>query len=148
MPTPLPTRLARSRQGLAAAVLVLMSACQAATPTAPAQAPAPAADAASLRAQLLAEIGEARCQRDSDCRSLAIGHKGCGGPEGFVAWSTAQGSASRIASLAARYGQARRQEVERSGLVSDCRALADPGARCGSEQRCVLQPTGAGTSAQ
>lgn len=142
MHTPPPTRLVWSRHGLAATVLVLMSACQAATPI------APAADAASVRAQLQAEIGEARCQRDSDCRSLAIGHKGCGGPEGFIAWSTAEGSASRIASLAARYNQARRQEVERSGMVSDCRALADPGARCGSEQRCVLQPTGAGASAQ
>jgi hypothetical protein len=47
-----------------------------------------------------------------------------------MAYSTANVSTEKAASLAARYRKEREAENQASGLVSDCRFLMDPGAQC------------------
>jgi hypothetical protein len=120
------------RPGLLAACVmgVLQVAC-AAPP-----AKAPAADTHALSRQIREEIGTAACTANDQCRSLAIGHKACGGPETYVVWSTAASDGKKLRALADAYTQARKQESEQSGRVSDCSLVTDPGARC-EAGRCV-----------
>lgn len=92
-----------------------------------------------LARELRALIGPAACTADSQCRSLPVGAKACGGPAGYWAWSTKDGDAQRITDLAARQAEAQRHEIEASGLRSNCALLADPGVACVAG-RCQTPP--------
>jgi hypothetical protein len=127
---------------------LMLGACHA-VPLADAAAepsPRPAAAANSpeaLMTQITAEIGNAHCEHDSQCRSLAVGHKACGGPAGHLAWSTAVSQQNHLLALALQHQQAERLVQEKSGRVSDCMVLSDPGARCNAQTlRCELNPRG------
>lgn len=105
---------------------VLCSSC-AATPSTPS---APPAAGAGLLAQIRAGVGAASCTDSSQCRTLAVGERACGGPEYYLPWSSAVSRAEDLRSLAERYRQQRKAELAASGELSDCRMVADPGARC------------------
>jgi hypothetical protein len=92
---------------------------------------------ASLEAQLKQAIGDASCNSDAQCHTLAWGTKACGGPERWVAWSSMHSDAATIESLGRRYATARREDHHREGGVSTCMIQADPGARCVA-QHCAL----------
>ncbi|RTL32730.1 MAG: hypothetical protein EKK53_29050 [Burkholderiales bacterium] len=83
-----------------------------------------------LARDLRTAIGPARCTADSQCRTLPIGAKACGGPAGYWAWSTLNTDAQAVQDLAARQGKAAREEVAASGMQSNCAIVTDPGARC------------------
>lgn len=141
----MPTRLRLARPTLSGLLLscVLMSAC-AAPANKPAAPPAPAAvpaGAAALAQQVRDEIGEAACTSDSQCRTLGVGHRACGGPEAWLAWSTTTSNEGKLKKLAEAHAQARKAEVERSGMMSICAMLPDPGAQCVA-QRCTLKTRG------
>jgi hypothetical protein len=106
--------------------LLLASACAG---SAPQQAPGRAGPAATL-AEIRALVGEAACTADADCHSLPLGAKPCGGPESWLAWSSAHTPAVQLQALAERYRAERQAEARASGLMSDCRFVADPGAAC------------------
>lgn len=97
------------------------------------------ADAGSAWRALRAEIGAARCDAPVQCKTLAVGSKPCGGPQRFVAWSSASSDAARLILLAGQYADASRRENARDGLVSTCNVVPDPGATC-QAGRCVLLP--------
>ncbi|CAM3743583.1 hypothetical protein [Roseateles saccharophilus] len=97
--------------------------------------PSPAASAAEpesqrLSRELQAAVGTAACTADSQCSSLAVGAKACGGPAGYLAWSSVGTDAARLKELAARLTEAQRRENVASGLRSNCAFVADPGAVC------------------
>ena len=96
-----------------------------------------------LARELRALIGPAACTADSQCRSLPVGAKACGGPAGYWAWSTQAGDAQRIGDLAARQAEAHKREIEASGMRSNCALAADPGVACVAG-RC--QPNAAGSA--
>lgn len=98
----------------------------------------PARSAPELLSQIQAQIGDAACDTDQQCRSLAVGSKACGGPEAYLAWSTRRSQESRLQALAAEHTAVRQVENQRSGMASDCALLTDPGARC-QAGRCVLR---------
>lgn len=98
---------------------------------------APAATQA-LYQEIQQEIGSAACDAPAQCRTLAIGHKACGGPERYAAWSTGASDAARLARLGAEYAAARKADNASSGMISNCMLVADPGATC-SAGRCVLK---------
>ncbi|MDQ1832747.1 hypothetical protein [Massilia scottii] len=139
----------------AAALIAAGTACSepsntsaAATPAAPAApatpAPAAASDAASsLGARITAEIGDAACDNASQCRTLPVGSKACGGPAGFLPWSTKRSNGELLARLAAEQAAAEKKMNENSGMMSTCSVEQDPGATC-IAGRCVLQPRGLG----
>jgi len=111
----------------------LASCAQTPTPALARPASAPAAaepESAQLGRELRALIGPAACTADSQCRSLAVGAKACGGPAGYLAWSTQGTDAQKVAALAVRQADAQRREVEASGMRSNCMFVADPGAAC------------------
>lgn len=95
------------------------------------QAAAPAAAEKNLTLPEIRKlIGSASCSDSSQCHSLPIGARGCGGPEYYLAWSSANTSADRIRALGERYKAERQAQNEASGGVSDCRYAVDPGATC------------------
>lgn len=130
------TRMCLRRQAVAAAACglgLLLTACVAAeAPAPPAAPPAPTApaDTAALHRQIREAIGDAACSANEQCHTLAVGHKACGGPEAYLVWSSQATDGARLRALAQAYGQARRSENEKSGRVSDCALVTDPGARC------------------
>lgn len=107
----------------------------------PAAAATPAAALQALQQQIQQEVGDAPCDASAQCRSLAFGAKACGGPERWIAWSTRQGDAQRLAAWSAESARLARQRDAQSGTQSTCSLVADPGAVC-SAGRCVLQPRG------
>jgi hypothetical protein len=97
---------------------------------APPRAAVPDDSAAELRGEIVRLIGSAACRDDSQCRALPLGSKPCGGPEGYVAWSTAQTDARLLEALASRYKDARQARNQRLGLMSDCAVVPEPPVRC------------------
>jgi len=121
---------------------VLAAGCQAQ----PAQRPGPATPAVPAAAavadddllqRISAEVGEARCSSAADCRTLPIGHKACGGPAGWMAWSATASDGARLQALARDLAQRQRKRAEADGMVSTCSVVRDPGADC-LAGRCVL----------
>jgi hypothetical protein len=108
--------------------LLVCAACSAAprAPSAPVDQSTPAATLAKLRDL----IGTAPCSTDSECRSLPLGSKACGGPEDYLPWSTAHSPEHEVLALGQHYKEERRAEAAKRGLVSDCRFQPDPGAVC------------------
>jgi hypothetical protein len=131
------SRTARALSGLGqTSVLLMLGAC-----TAPAAAPP--SPVTSPREEMQRLIGSAACQRDDECRTLGVGALACGGPSGYVAWSARASDGTALQAAAALDSAERRQQLERSGMMSNCRVLPNPGARCertGSAEvgRCVL----------
>lgn len=103
---------------------------------APVAAAAPAAPAASGMDQLKAEIGDAACDNSQQCKTVAVGSKACGGPETYLPYSTKRSDSARVARLAAEDAARRKAADQRSGMVSNCMMVMDPGAVC-TAGRCV-----------
>jgi hypothetical protein len=95
---------------------------------APSQAPAPGQG--DLLAQIRALIGNASCTDGSQCRTLPIGARACGGPEGYLAYSTSSAPEAELKALAERHKQERADFHAKSGMMSNCRYMPDPGAVC------------------
>lgn len=126
------------RRALWLAGVMLMSACQA-QPTAPPGPAIPAAEEALL-VRIRTEIGDASCSSDAQCRTLGVGHKACGGPQQWWAWSTTTGRAEQLQAWAGELATLQQRRQEASGMASNCLYMADPGAVC-QARRCVLRTT-------
>lgn len=119
--------------------------------TTPAAATAPVAAAAPVKAaatgglmqQIQAEIGQASCDNAQQCKTVAIGHKACGGPESYLAYSTKGNNEAKVTSLAAAYAAERKASNTASGRMSTCSMVMDPGATC-SAGKCVTSKDGLG----
>jgi hypothetical protein len=132
---------------LAALLLLALGAACAAdlSPAAPASPAATRTD--ETLAAIHALVGDAACDSDAVCRSMAIGAKACGGPEGYFAWSTQRSDATRLAAAVASYNQGRVTDNMRDNRVSNCAMVMDPGVAClptgtagGPARQCQLQP--------
>ena len=99
--------------------------------------PEPATEAKVL-ALIRAEVGDALCESDQQCNTLAVGEKDCGGPEYWLAWSTARSNSKLLQTKSAELVVLQRRRNEASGARSNCRYMPDPGAIC-QAKRCVLK---------
>ena len=107
-------------------------------------APPVAADSTALNARLLAEIGDATCDADAQCRTVAVGHKSCGGPESYLPWSTRVSNEARLRTLVAEFAAARHVHGLERRSVAEGKRVDHGGARC-EAGRCV--PAGRGGAA-
>jgi len=101
------------------------------------QAPAAAAKAGTL-AEIRKLIGNAACTDASQCHTLPVGARACGGPEYYLAWSSANTAGDELRALGERYKAERQAGNAASGRISDCRYAIDPGAVC-SAGACQLR---------
>jgi hypothetical protein len=102
----------------------------------------PAAADATLR-RIQALVGIPSCSSDAQCHSLALGARACGGPERYLAWSSAHTAEAELHALGEQYQAERRAANTADGRMSNCRFMPDPGAVCKAG---TCQP-GAGASA-
>ena len=75
-------------------------------------------------------IGTPACSSNAQCRTLPVGALACGGPRAYLAYSTGHVDARRLQALAERSRAQGNAENARSGEMSVCRHLSDPGAVC------------------
>jgi hypothetical protein len=118
--------LQQSRAALIAAALLSLAGCAAAVDSAAASASA----AAEAQARISTLIGDAACDTQSQCRTVGIGARPCGGPESWLAWSTKVTDAHALQEAVQAQAQAAREANQRSGLGSDCRVRPEPTAVC------------------
>ena len=98
-------------------------------------------------AQIRALIGTAACTDASQCRTIGIGARPCGGPQAYLAWSTAHTDGAALAALAEKFKLEREAANAASGELSTCQFFPDPGASC-KAGTCQLNPvTPGGNSA-
>lgn len=91
-------------------------------------------------AQIRALIGDAACTDASQCRTVGIGARPCGGPQAYLAWSTAKTDGAALAALAEKFKLEQEAVNAASGELSNCRFFPDPGASCRAGT-CQLNPT-------
>ena len=115
---------------LRAAMLVGMGALCLLACQAPIEAAPAVTDEAALLARIRTAIGDARCDSDAACRTLAIGEKACGGPEQWWAYSARSARADQLPGWAFESAALARQRNANSGMVSNCLFNANPGAVC------------------
>jgi hypothetical protein len=133
---------ARSLLRLApAGMLILVAACAGARPPAPEPGPA---TTATLWQQIQAASANPACDSDSQCHSLGVGAKACGGPERYLAWSSKQGDGARLKALVEQHSAARRADDAREHMMSTCSLVSDPGAACRAG-RCELNAVNRGS---
>jgi len=124
-------------------ILLACAACVAcaATARAPAKPKAPVAPAGDTLARIRALIGDAACTDSSQCHTLAIGARPCGGPQAYLPWSSAHTDGAALAVLGERFKKEREAAIAASGEMSTCQFLPDPGASCRAGI-CQLNPVG------
>ncbi len=122
------------------AAAILLACTAAACVSAPATEPASSKE---LLRQIQEQTADLSCDGPQQCRTLAVGAKACGGPERYLPWSSKQQDGSALRELAARHATLRRAEDAKSGMLSNCSVVPDPGASCVAG-RCVLRPPGLG----
>jgi hypothetical protein len=83
-------------------------------------------DVDRLRHEALALIGDAKADDNSQCRVTGFGHKPCGGPAQYVAYSTKDGNEAEILKKIAAYNAAAEAENMRLGRMSDCAVVPKP----------------------
>jgi hypothetical protein len=109
-------------------------------------APAAAAPAPGLLAQIRALAADTSCTSSAQCHTLALGARACGGPQSYMAWSSAHTDGAALRVLGERHAQQEKARIAASGEMSDCRMSVDPGAECRAGA-CQLRSAAAGASA-
>lgn len=80
--------------------------------------------------EIQSTIGEAACSQDSQCGAVAIGHKPCGGPSGYLAYSTHNTDVTRLNELVVQHRAINRELNQMTGAISDCSMQMEPKAFC------------------
>jgi hypothetical protein len=121
-------------------ILLLLAGCTACSTGAAPEAPqaatrqavqAPGSDRqGDTLARIRAMAGTPSCSDDSQCHTLALGARACGGPESYLPWSSAHTPQAEIQALGERYKEEQRAANAASGAMSTCRFMPDPGAVC------------------
>ena len=102
--------------------------------------PVPTGDLAAANAQLEATLNNASaCTADSECHSVAVGAKACGGPTAYRAYSSKPVSTASVEAQAQHQRDLAAEAARASHQVSPCFMLADPGAHC-EQHKCVTGP--------
>ena len=83
-------------------------------------------DVDALRRQALSAIGDASADDNNQCRIAGFGHKPCGGPAEYIAYSTKGGNEAEILRKIAAYNAAAQAENMRLGRMSDCAVVPKP----------------------
>jgi len=82
--------------------------------------------------EISGRIGDAACTVDSQCRTIGIGSKPCGGPERYLAWSTVRTDDVALRSAVERHNalEVKRRAAAADQMQSNCMLVPDPGAYC------------------
>ena len=112
---------------LLACAAMLGAACAGTTSQGP-QAPPPQQHAGVTSVQAL--IGDAACESDSQCATIGIGAKACGGPAAYLAWSRLRTDPAALQAAAQQQAAEQVRANSAAGRMSTCSVVPDPGAWC------------------
>lgn len=88
------------------------------------------ANPADTLQQIQSLIGSAACNDHAQCQVLPVGARACGGPQSYLAWSSAHTDRGALEVLGERYKAERLAQIAARGEMSDCRVIAEPKAVC------------------
>jgi hypothetical protein len=91
------------------------------------------ADEISSRYQLITEMAarDLSCATDADCSVVALGAKGCGGPNSYALVSTLNADIEQIEVLAIELEQVERAyNLEQTNVVGNCSIVMPPEVAC------------------
>lgn len=91
----------------------------------------------NLMDEMLGLVGDANADTLSQCKILAVGQRPCGGPEGYIAYSTLDTNVSALIRLTSRYNRLSVTRVEEEGMYSTCEIVPEPPVHL-SNGKCVL----------
>jgi len=80
--------------------------------------------------QIQSLIGTAACTDNTQCQVLPVGARACGGPQSYLAWSSAHTSGEALLTLGERYKTERLAQIAARGEMSDCRVIPELKAIC------------------
>lgn len=72
------------------------------------------------------EVGNADASSLNQCRLIPIGDKPCGGPWGYLVYSTEESDVATIESLVEKYNKLDRIRNEKEGRMSTCDVATEP----------------------
>lgn len=81
---------------------------------------------AELQRIIREEIGDAGAKDLSQCRSIAFGHKPCGGPATYLPYSVAKTDESKLKTLVDEYNQQSKNYNNARKSLSDCMYVSAP----------------------
>jgi hypothetical protein len=101
---------------------------------------------AELNTQINSMITDKSCTANTQCRSIAYGHKACGGPEGYHIYSTKNTDSLALRRLVLAYNRADRELDKILNQPSDCMYVVEPTLTCTNGQCApVAGPSPAGS---
>lgn len=70
-------------------------------------------------------IENGSCEKDTECNYIAYGSKACGGPQGYLIFSS-NIDTDQLRTLVDRYNKAEAAYNEQNGIMSDCSIPPEP----------------------
>ena len=80
-----------------------------------------------------------QCDTSADCTTEPIGARACGGPGGYIVYSTNSCYVEYILSLAKLTSILERQYNEENSVISICSIVPQPVPICSKNQTCIAQ---------
>jgi hypothetical protein len=79
-----------------------------------------------LRRMIEREIGIPSANEPSQCKLIPFGSKPCGGPWGYLVYSTLKTDESRLKQLVSDYNQLQKKMNDEGKILSDCAIAPEP----------------------
>jgi hypothetical protein len=80
-----------------------------------------------------------RCAKSTDCTTVAVGSRACGGPNGYVVYSILSSNAQDIRSLAQLTTKLEHEYNADNSVVSICSLVMPPKPMCDETEKCVAE---------
>lgn len=85
-------------------------------------------------AEMLTEINDlisdTSCSKDSKCKVMAYGDKACGGPVGFLVYSSGNVNENQLKDLVEEFTKLQSLMNDQYGYISDCSIPSPPDVSC------------------
>ena len=79
-----------------------------------------------LRRMIEQEIGTPDADEPAQCKLIPFGSKPCGGPSGYLVYSTLKTDEARLKRLVGEFNQLQKKMNEESNVMSDCAVTPKP----------------------
>jgi hypothetical protein len=79
-----------------------------------------------LSTMIVKEIGTPTADEPSQCKLIAVGSKPCGGPAGYLVYSTTKSNEARLKQMVAEFNQLAQRFNQERKLMSDCMLVTEP----------------------
>lgn len=94
-------------------------------------------DLKAMRSDIMKMIDDTRADNVEQCRVVGFGHKPCGGPASYIAFSVKNVSEQEAMARIGEYNAAAQASNVRQGLMSDCSIVPEPAVTL-QNGRCTL----------